>query len=388
MKRLAALLLAIPVLAGCTSAQSPPTTNPFMGRTRVPPPGTRALNSRMSDPYYRGLSKAVAEASPAWQASGAARSQPTVAKSPTIAHANGDTITVASASTRLSPAGPPAHLGERIAIPAIAGSSRVPTPNWSGPDRTRSIPIAASSVTDGSASGPATRKPSPPPSSRPTTPVPTPAQTVSSQLTGNRRPHPILAGARPKVQVIPPRPQAAPSSAPIRVPRAAVACAACEPRRFRAAGEPINIMDLPPAGSTPRAKSSTSGAHGIRQVSANGQNTSGSKVVAAVAVASEGEPGKQFTPKAGYGYDPNYAWLRGRLEYSQVDRRWKLRYIPIDGETDDYGGSVVLPDPSVLSGCERGDFIEVRGKPGEAPTDTQKGFAPVYHVTQVKRSGG
>ncbi len=91
----------------------------------------------------------------------------------------------------------------------------------------------------------------------------------------------------------------------------------------------------------------------------------------------------EFTPQPNYGHDPDYKFLRGKLEYSQIDRRWKLRYIPIDGRTDRYGGSVVLPDTSLLSGCERGDFIEVRGQIGRH--DPKKGFAPTYQADEVKR---
>ena len=91
----------------------------------------------------------------------------------------------------------------------------------------------------------------------------------------------------------------------------------------------------------------------------------------------------KFTSTSDYGYDSDYRWVRGQLEYSQIDRQWKLRYIPIDGETDSFGGSVVLSDPALLSGCERGDFIEAHGK--IADREVQKGYAPTYEVAQVKR---
>ncbi|MDZ7617026.1 MAG: hypothetical protein U1E05_08480, partial [Patescibacteria group bacterium] len=91
----------------------------------------------------------------------------------------------------------------------------------------------------------------------------------------------------------------------------------------------VNIVDLPRVAS--------SGATGIRTVGAE-EDRAANPVVPAVAE----QPVGQFGPPAGqYGFDPSYAWLRGRLEYSQVDRRWKLRYIPVDGNTDQYGGSVV-----------------------------------------------
>lgn len=87
-----------------------------------------------------------------------------------------------------------------------------------------------------------------------------------------------------------------------------------------------------------------------------------------------------------YSYDPAYGWLRGRLEYSEVARRWKLRYIPIDGRVDQYGGSVVLGESTLLSGRQKGDFVEVRGRllTGE---NGHWGYAPVYQVAQLRPIG-
>ena len=82
-----------------------------------------------------------------------------------------------------------------------------------------------------------------------------------------------------------------------------------------------------------------------------------------------------------YAYDPAYTWLRGKLEYSQRDRRWKLRYIPVDGSTDQYGGSVVLTNPQKLDGFEPGEFVEVQGalagRVGREP------FAPGYRIERI-----
>ena len=64
---------------------------------------------------------------------------------------------------------------------------------------------------------------------------------------------------------------------------------------------------------------------------------------------------------ADYAFAPDYAWLRGRLEYSQSLAQWKLRYIPIDGKTDQFGGSVVLPNSPALEAFKPGDRVAVRG---------------------------
>jgi len=85
-----------------------------------------------------------------------------------------------------------------------------------------------------------------------------------------------------------------------------------------------------------------------------------------------------------FGHADDYSWLRGRLEYSQIDRCWKLRYLPCDrATTDRYGGSVVLPDATKLAGCERGDFLEMTGRVGKKDPRTG-GFSPIYYVGQLQ----
>jgi hypothetical protein len=85
-----------------------------------------------------------------------------------------------------------------------------------------------------------------------------------------------------------------------------------------------------------------------------------------------------------FGHHEQYLWLRGQLEYSATDKRWKLRYIPHDaaeGRMDNYGGSVVLIAGETLNNFSPGDFVMVQGRLGEQGAD--KGYAPLYHVQQV-----
>lgn len=85
-----------------------------------------------------------------------------------------------------------------------------------------------------------------------------------------------------------------------------------------------------------------------------------------------------------FGWSDDYTRLRGELEYLERDQRWKLRYIPVDRETDEFGGSVLIEDAASLSGYERGDFVEIRGRIVEKPED-EKTFAPIYDVTSIRR---
>jgi hypothetical protein len=85
---------------------------------------------------------------------------------------------------------------------------------------------------------------------------------------------------------------------------------------------------------------------------------------------------------SGYDSAPDYSWLSGRLEYSQTSRQWKLRYIPIDGQTDQYGGSVKLVTTPALSSFNPGDMVKVRG--ALASGSTTDGFAPLYQLAHIE----
>jgi hypothetical protein len=86
---------------------------------------------------------------------------------------------------------------------------------------------------------------------------------------------------------------------------------------------------------------------------------------------------------ATYGFDGNYAWLHGQLEYSAATKVWKLRYVPIDGPTDRFGGSVVLADSDLLAGHKAGEFVAVKGQLDGRP-GPQGSFSPLYRVSEVQ----
>ena len=137
-------------------------------------------------------------------------------------------------------------------------------------------------------------------------------------------------------------------------------------------GGVVDIAELPPPGTTSQARPVDSG---IRLASATEELT-------------EGRGGDSFSSASRYGYDPEYRWLRGKLEYSQIDHRWKLRYIPIDGKTDEFGGSVTFVDATSLGDCRAGEYVEVQGRLGPRPEDDRKGFAPEFEVSGIRRLGG
>ena len=84
-----------------------------------------------------------------------------------------------------------------------------------------------------------------------------------------------------------------------------------------------------------------------------------------------------------YAYAADYGTLRGQLEYSQSLRQWKLRYIPIDGPTDAYGGSVVLSAIAGMKSYRPGDMVVVHGSlfGGSAGFS---GISPRYELESIE----
>ena len=133
-----------------------------------------------------------------------------------------------------------------------------------------------------------------------------------------------------------------------------------EPRRFNPSQKAIEISSLPKTTSTTQQASSVEAKFKSKKSSAN----------------------KQF------GFQKDYKQLKGQLEYSQTDSRWKLRYIPLDAnekEIDQYGGSVVLGNSSALEGYQTGDFVEIRGRLGKDQPKTLD-YSPIYEVEKVERA--
>jgi len=339
MKRLFAMLVAVSALSGCKS-QTPTGTDPFFGRTRVPPPGTGSISGGPTDPYYSGAPGSTAP-----------RYTPPAAAVPRMSPGTGTRPPSATGGQNYSPPG---------------GSLKYQGSSWT--------PMGSSGVSRSEARAGSVLPVLPSGDSRPT------AAEAASTLAGRER----------VVQMLPPRARAAASSQEARIPSSARAATEAEPRRLQAPKGTVEITDLPPAGRSTAAtrSSSASGGSGVRLASAAQQPDDAAGVAAAVGVSDEtagSTPAAESVPPANYGHDPEYRWLRGKLEYSQIDRHWKLRYIPVDGTTDDFGGSVILPDPKTLAGCERGDFIEVQGQLGQKTA--KDSYAPSYQVAKVKRLG-
>ncbi len=322
MKRLFALVVAAMASCGCQS-QSPPSTDPFFGPTTVPPPATGAISGPLADPYYRAAPYPVRPGYPA---------------------------------PPLSPTPNPSY-GTGGQSPPPGGNYQHTPPNGNYRYQGSSTQGTVSPLHD---------------SSKRLEDGPMPVDETVAKL----------ARREPVIQILPPRsePAASPSGGGGR--RSTITATAREPRWLDASGGAIDIMDLPKADTStfsPGAQAA-SDTGGFRLVSAVDEPDD-SAVVTADMVSSVAVTKRSSRSK--HGYDPQYRWLRGTLEYSQIDCQWKLRYIPIDAATDKFGGSVVLSDPTLLAGLERGDLVEVRGRLGSLTP--KKGYAPKYDLTEIKR---
>jgi hypothetical protein len=193
------------------------------------------------------------------------------------------------------------------------------------------------------------------------------------------------------------------------------------PRQFIPSQQAIDISTLPPApailGAAPNQPLSSYPAYGnqsifpaggfvpaqpagaVHPVSTQGM-TGGSGAVtmagwtahASSSSKQAGSPDTDTEPAiagqtGGYGYQSDYSWLKGRLEYSATARRWKLRYIPRDAsehKIDDFGGSVVLTNIDLLQGFAPGEFVRVEGRlTGQDGTVVD--FAPTYQLARIER---
>jgi hypothetical protein len=168
------------------------------------------------------------------------------------------------------------------------------------------------------------------------------------------------------------------------------AAAAIAPPTAIASASVPEITDLPAAtGSDTLRAYGTSRSRLVftranRPVSPSSTAVSAAKETGGGATAADGVPSVARAAgarRSSYAVADNYGTLYGKLEYSQARRQWKLRYIPIDGQTDNYGGSVLLSDANAVENFHPGDFVVVRGQVDSA--GSKQGFSPGYDVRQI-----
>jgi hypothetical protein len=310
----------------CLGCQAPPgAIDPFIGRQTVPPPGTGTPAAvPPGDAYY---TPKAGEPSP----SGTPYAPPGGFSG---RYSNQDN----SVATKPGTSRPSATIANGVgAPPSTKPAARETTPAPAGSGGSPVRPAGPADSPPGSSASRATPRTgfvnnNPPPSSPP-------ARTASSRT-------PVTGiGSRPAAQTSPAN-----------------------------TSQPSAQSPAPQDSGTFRRPSST-----IRANHEEARPAAGSATA-----ATSRTPRREVISPGKYEADHNYRWLKGKLEYSKIDDRWKLRYIPIDGDTDEFGGSVVLVGSRLLEGYKAGEYVTVHGSLGE--TDSRGGgFAPSYTVDKVVR---
>lgn len=108
-----------------------------------------------------------------------------------------------------------------------------------------------------------------------------------------------------------------------------------------------------------------------------------SESLAAGSTATRRDPGIDAS-SGPFGHASDYTWLKGRLEYQAGQRQWKLRYEPVDEQSDAFGGSVVLSAFSELENYRSGDMVIVQGRLADKRFDGRQGDQ-AFDVTRLAR---
>lgn len=347
-------LAILAVLAGCQTPQAP--FDPFLqGRTTIPPPAT-ATPATVPGTAAPAIAPPGA-AAPAIVPANPAPITPIPSTAPAPGTSNPAYLPGSGfsypQSQNTAPAANPNQLASATTQPAVQFGARVaPEPNRPNPSAIQPPPSAATNgaaVMRASFNEPATS----------TTPKPSP-----------------LAKPENAIRIVEPTGPAQPSAGSSFLPTNKGAGAPLSPSSTSTGGA---------SGTRAAALGAASGTRGtalqeITELPASGNSAS---VAASRTVETRSSTATSHTAaSADYSHDPQYRWLRGKLEYSASQRQWKLRYIPIDGATDDYGGSVVLDDSPELEKARPGQVVTVYGQvSGE--NATTGGFSPAYRIERI-----
>jgi len=387
--RLLAFPIAVVLLAGCQSSQP---TNPFMSTT-VPPPGTGQAALPNPQPYYPTGPGA-----------------PAAAPLQTLPPASNPTAP--PAGNKFSPPGgfnyPQSSLDRSKAVNPVDPASteiraggtalaRRPTPAR-GSDPGTSTPATTSTLVSNAAQ----------PSAAPSQPATSPSapatasrvvlasfhDTSATDSASSGSDSDIAGGGKTAIRIAEPRtpPTGDEHTDP---PDQTADSRASPPLRLTSTDTVTDIDDLPKA--LPQGSQARPMAGGQRGTYASYSQPVTPTLASRTAVGSNGGPpptngstqpavsdsSAQPATASRYAQGADYASLSGRLEYSQSTQRWKLRYIPIDGQTDQYGGSVVLDGPALLASFNPGDFVTVQGAIAGKGADGRS-FAPTYELRNIE----
>jgi len=86
-----------------------------------------------------------------------------------------------------------------------------------------------------------------------------------------------------------------------------------------------------------------------------------------------------------FGFDPQYGWLRGQLQYAAETGLWSLQYVPGQSRAGSFegsfGGNLTIANPQVLGNLQPGDYVQLRGRVDQGTSEQ----TPIYTVSVVQR---
>ena len=351
-----ALCLAL-LLSGCRT-QTAALKNPFLSPDRVPPPPTRTLVPGTAQPYYPGD---PVPNSPAGMPPGAL---PTYAPqgSPVVPPRGWNSVPQAGVglSPHLSPIGNTRQVSGTAPLGIIVTVGEAPVRVQSDEHNIRFAQ-------------PPTQYETPNPPSYPTQ---NPAQSFVVQ---QQQVTPTPAAVQPQT---PAQFLAPPGIAPN------VLSPPAYPGQLTGYQEPVadpravRLRAVPP-GQQPSANGALS------PVTRDGFRPQGSSRNRSAARPTSddtlsGRMNSAENASSRFGFDPNYQWIRGQVEFSEATGQWTLRYIPIQESLDQFGGSVLIANPQLLGGVRPGEHLLLRGRLHTRGNSGQT-FAPIYTISVVQR---
>jgi len=310
--------LALVLLTGCRS-QTTGMTNPFLAPNRVPPPATRTLLPGTAQPYYPGDPVPNSSAIGAPPAGYAPSYQQPSYQQPSYQQA------------------PPTY------APQPAGT--VPPGGWDGapqpfPGGSSSYNVSPSSIQPASAVAPLTGQ---------QIQVQPDKQNLRFAQTVPLYQQPVVPTT--SVATLPPDRSVLPTPRQVRI---------------RAISSDNLDLDTLNSSSGPSA-------------SRDGFRPQGSSQVRKPTIASRLVPRKRQPASERFGFDPQYSWLRGQLQYSSATGQWGLHYLSTEGRADQFGGNLTIANPQVLGDLQPGDFVQLRGRVEGSPNGA------AYKVSVVQR---
>ena len=83
-----------------------------------------------------------------------------------------------------------------------------------------------------------------------------------------------------------------------------------------------------------------------------------------------------------YGFDPEYRWVSGILQYDSTQQQWNIHYRLKPDPTDRYSGRLALANNARLRRYRNGDIVKIYGRPAHRQHDAEG--KPLYIARRIE----